>query len=115
MDNETLIRTLIGGSIQRAVHESVAALLVLIGSGAALVAAPTSRAGVTPFVVVAAVFAAVFAGIAAVNRTAANRLDEMARKLAERPGEHGRYRSGPKESRRARELPSKYARQGSNL
>lgn len=157
MNSEDLIRTLIKDSIQRAVQESVAAVIVLLAFGAILahseagsptyygcliilvgsgfiagvvwsyalsyhllrshapsdvgfwreafraqarllrlvplwycaplctggilVVAPASAFDFIPFLIVASVFVAVFAGITVLNRTAAKRIDEMATQL----------------------------------
>jgi len=157
MNNEELIRRLIKGSIQRAIQESAAAVIVLLAFGAILahneagspkyygcliilvgtgfiagvvwshalsyqllgshapsdvgfwreafrvqarllrlvplwycaplcaggilVVAPTSAFDFMPFLIVASAFVAVFAGITVLNRTAANRIDEMATQL----------------------------------
>ena len=158
MTNEELIRTLIKGSIQRAIQESAAAVFVLIAfaailahsevgslryygcliilvgtgfiagvvwsyalsyqllrshapsdvsfwreafhaqakllrlvpiwycapicTGGILFAAPTSTADLTPFLIVAAAFAAVFAFCTILNRRGADKIDEMTSQLA---------------------------------
>ncbi len=52
-------------------------------TGALLFAAPTSPTELLPFLLVAAIFATVFAGITILNRTAANTFDEMALQLTQ--------------------------------
>lgn len=52
-----------------------------ICAGGILFAAPTNPAELMPFLIVASVFAAVFGGITVLNRTGANKIDEMATQL----------------------------------
>jgi len=50
-------------------------------AGGILFVAPTSAFDFMPFLIVASAFVAVFAGITVLNRTAANKIDEMATQL----------------------------------